>query len=79
LENNSNINNRFDEFFKSSFESFEPSLPDSTWDEIDQSVSNASASSSVAGAKTVISIIIKAAAVLLPLAGITYFALHKHF
>jgi gliding motility-associated-like protein len=74
LENNSNINNRFDEFFKSSFESFEPSLPDSTWDEIDQSVSNASASSSVAGAKTVISIIIKAAAVLLPLAGITYFA-----
>jgi hypothetical protein len=75
LENNSNINNRFDEFFKSSFESFEPSLPDSTWDEIDQSVSNASASSSVAGAKTVISIIIKAASVLIPLTGITYFVL----
>ncbi|MFA7379555.1 MAG: gliding motility-associated C-terminal domain-containing protein [Bacteroidia bacterium] len=75
MENNSNINNRFDEFFKNSFESFEPSLPDSTWNEIDQSVSNASAGSSVAGAKTVISIIIKAAAVLLPLAGITYFVL----
>ncbi|HLP32145.1 MAG TPA: gliding motility-associated C-terminal domain-containing protein [Bacteroidia bacterium] len=74
MENNNNINNRFDEFFKNSFESFEPSLPDSTWNEIDQSVSNASAGSSVAGAKTVISIIIKAAAVLLPLAGITYFA-----
>lgn len=75
MENNSNINNRFDEFFKNSFESFEPSLPDSTWSEIDQSVSNASAGSSVAGAKTAISIIIKAAAVLLPLAGITYFVL----
>ena len=75
MENNNNINNRFDEFFKNSFESFEPSLPDSTWNEIDQSVSNASTGSSVAGAKTVISIIIKAAAVILPLAGITYFVL----
>lgn len=75
MENNSNINNRFDEFFKNSFESFEPSLPDSTWNEIDQSVGNASTSSSIAGAKTVISIIIKAAAVLLPLAGITYYVI----
>ena len=75
MENNTNTNNRFDEFFKSSFESFEPSLPDSTWDEIDQSVNNVSVGSSVAGAKTVISIIIKAAAVLIPLAGITYFVL----
>lgn len=75
MENNNNITNRFDEFFKSSFESFEPSLPDSTWDEIDQSVNNTSVGSSVAGAKTVISIIIKAAAVFLPLASITYFVL----
>lgn len=77
MENNNNINNRFDEFFKNSFENFEPSLPDSTWNEIDQSVSNAStgSGSSVVGAKTVISIIIKAAVVLVPLAGITYFAL----
>jgi gliding motility-associated-like protein len=65
------MNDKFEEFFKHTFENFEPEMPQGTWEQIDQSVSQY-ATGSVASAKVVTTYILKALAVTLPLAGAIY-------
>ncbi|MBX7206308.1 MAG: gliding motility-associated C-terminal domain-containing protein [Bacteroidia bacterium] len=73
MENKNNIE-QFDEFFKENMKALEPELPADMWSSIDNAYQTGQAvGTSVAVSKTIVSIIIKAAAVIVPAVVIGYY------
>lgn len=73
MENKNNIES-FDEFFKQNMKGLEPELPADMWSSIDNGYQASQATgSSVAISKTIVSVIIKAAAVIVPAVVIGYY------
>lgn len=73
MENKNNIE-QFDEFFKENMKALEPELPADMWPSIDNTYqAGQAAGSTVAVSKTIVSIVIKAAAVIVPAVVIGYY------